>query len=65
MNTNTVFSVQYNGSRYQVREIRYSSGYVGYDMLQDRRVMNSGRFMTKQNAILEMLHILRLKVIQS
>ncbi len=65
MNTKTVFSVQYDGSRYQVREIRYSSSYVRYDVLQDRRVINSGQFLTKRTAILELLQILRLKVIQS
>lgn len=65
MNTKTIFSVQYNGSRYQVREISYSSNYVRYDMLQDRRVINSGRFLTKRCAILELLQILRLNVIQS
>lgn len=65
MNTKTIFSVQYNGSRYQVREIRYSSNYVRYDMLQDRRVINSGRFLSKRSAILELLQILRLAVIQS
>lgn len=66
MNTKTVFSVQYDGSRYQVREKRYSSNYVIYDVLQDRRVLISGdKFITKRTAILELLQILRLKIIQS
>ena len=65
MNTKTVFSVQYDGSRYQVREIRYSSSVVKYDMLQDRRVIKECQYFTKRTAILELLQILRLKVIQS
>lgn len=65
MNTKTIFSVQYNGSRYQVREIGYSSNYVRYDILQDRRLIKSGRYWTKRSAILELLQILRLAVIQS
>lgn len=65
MNTKTVFSIQYNGSRYQVRELSYSSYYVRYDMLQDRRVINSSRFLTKRTAILELLQIVRLNVINS
>lgn len=65
MNTKTVFSIQYNGSRYQVRELSYSSSYVRYDMLQDRRVINSSRFLTKRTAILELLQIVRLNVINS
>lgn len=63
MNTKTVFSIQYNGSRYQVREIRYSSAYVRFDILQDRRVINASRFLTKRTAILELLQLVRLKVI--
>lgn len=65
MNTKTVFSIQYNGSRYQVRELSYSSNYVRYDMLQDRRVINSSRFLSKHTAILELLQIVRLAVINS
>lgn len=64
MNTKTIFSVQYNGSRYQVREIS-SGSYARYDILQDRRVVKSGKFLTKRTAILELLQILRLNVIQS
>ena len=64
MNTKTVFSIQYNGSRYQVREIRYFSNYVKFDMLQDRRVINTSRFLTKRTAILELLQLVRLKVIK-
>lgn len=65
MNTKTVFSIQYNGSRYQVRELSYSSSYVRYDILQDRRVINSSRFLTKRTAILELLQMVRLNVINS
>lgn len=65
MKTKTVFSVQYDGSRYQVRETRYSSSFVRYDILQDRRVIKSDRFFTERSAILDLLQILRLKVIQS
>lgn len=65
MNTKTIFSVQYNGSRYQVREMSYSSNYARYDILQDRRVVKSGKFLSKRPAILELLQILRLNVIQS
>ena len=65
MNTKTIFSVQYNGSRYQVREISYSSYFVRYDILQDRRVIKSGKFWSRRSAILELLQILRLNVIQS
>lgn len=65
MNTKTVFSVQYDGSRFQVREMRYTSSIVGYDILQDRRVIKSSRYFTKRSAILELLHILRLSVIES
>lgn len=65
MNTKTVFSIQYNGSRYQVRELSYSRSYVRYDMLQDRRVINSSRYLTKRTAILELLQIVRLNIINS
>lgn len=65
MNTKTVFSIQYNGSRYQVRELSYSRNYVRYDILQDRRVINSSRFLTKRTAILELLQMVRLNVINS
>lgn len=65
MNTKTVFSIQYNGSRYQVRELSYSSYYVRYDILQDRRVLNNSRYLTKRAAILELLQIVRLAVIDS
>lgn len=64
MNTKTVFSIQYNGIRYQVREIRYSSDYVRYDILQNRQVVNSSRFLTKRSAILELLQLVRLNIIK-
>lgn len=64
MNTKTVFSIQYNGIRYQVREIRYSSNYVRYDILQNRQVVNSSRFLTKRSAILELLQLVRLNIIK-
>ena len=64
MNTKTIFSIQYNGIRYQVREIRYSSNYVRYDILQNRQVVNSSRFLTKRSAILELLQLVRLNVIK-
>ena len=64
MNTKTVFSIQYNGIRYQVREIRYSSDYVRYDILQNRCVVNSSRFLTKKSAVLELLQLVRLNVIK-
>lgn len=58
--------MQYNGSRYQVREISYDSSYfVRYDILQDRRIIKSSKYFTKRCAILELLQILRLAVIQS
>lgn len=63
MNTKTIFSIQYDGSRYQVREIRYASTYVKYNILQDRRVLNSSRFLTRRGAILELLQLVRLKVV--
>lgn len=64
MNTKTIFSIQYNGSRYQVREIRYSSNYVRYDMLQDRHVLKSSRFLSRRGAILDLLDRVRLNVIK-
>lgn len=64
MNTKTVFSIQYNGNRYQVREIRYSINYVRYDILQNRRVINSSRFLTKRSAILELLQLVGRNVIK-
>lgn len=64
MNTKTVFSIQYNGIRYQVREIRYSSNYVRYDILQNRRVVNMSGFFTKRSAILELLQLVRMNVIK-
>lgn len=64
MNTKTIFSIQYNGIRYQVREIRYSGNYVRYDILQNRRVVNMSRFLTKQSAILELLQLVRMNVIK-
>ena len=65
MNTSTVFSIQFDGHRYQVRELRYSSTFVVYDILQDRRVIKRSRFFTKRSAILELLQIVRLLIIQS
>ena len=65
MNTKTIFSIQYNGSRYQVRELSYSSYYVRYDILQDRRVIKSSRYLSKRTAILELLQMVRLNVINS
>lgn len=64
MNTKTIFSIQYNGIRYQVREIRYSSNYVRYDILQNRQVVNSSRFLTKRSAILELLQLVRMNIIK-
>lgn len=64
MNTKTVFSIQYNGIHYQVREIRYSGNYVRYDILQDRHVVNSSRYLTKRSAILELLQLVRLNVLK-
>lgn len=64
MNTKTIFSIQYNGIRYQVREISYSSGYVRYDILQNRRVVKSSQFLTKRSAILELLQLVRLNIIK-
>lgn len=64
MNTKTIFSIQYNGSRYQVREIRYSSYIDRYDILQDRRVVKSSRYFTKKTAILGLLDLVRLNVIK-
>lgn len=64
MNTKTIFSIQYAGSRYQVREFSYSSSYVKYDILQDRRVLNSSRFLSRRGAILELLQLVRLNVIK-
>lgn len=63
MNTKTIFSIQYNGNRYQVRELRYSSNYVRYDILQNRQVLNNSRFLSKRGAILELLQMVRLNVI--
>ena len=65
MNTKTIFSIQYNGSRYQVREIRYSGNIVRYDILQDRRVVESSKYYTMKTAILGLLQMVRLKVILS
>lgn len=64
MNTKTIFSIQYNGIRYQVREIRYSSNYVRYDILQNRHVVNSSQFLTKRSAVLELLQLVRMNVIK-
>lgn len=64
MNTKTVFSVQYNGSRYQVRKISIDfSSYVTFDILQDRRVIKA-KYYSERSAILELLQIIRLKIIQ-
>lgn len=65
MTTKTVFFIQYDGSRYQVRATQYGSGYATYDILQDRRVLMHSKYYTRKNAILELLQIVRLKVIQS
>lgn len=64
MNTKTIFSIQYNGSRYQVREIRYSSTYVRFDILQDRRVIKKSRFFTKRTAIWELLQLVRFNILK-
>lgn len=65
MATKTIFSIQYDGSRYQVRATQYGSGHATYDILQDRRVLNSGKYYSRKAAMLELLQIVRLKVIQS
>ena len=63
MNTKTVFSVQYNGNRYQVRETRCSSTFVKYDILQNRRVVISDKYLTKRTAILMLCDSIRRQVV--
>lgn len=65
MKTETIFSAQYNGARYQVRKISIDSGeFVKYDILQDRRVLRKV-FYTKRAAILDLLYYLIKEVVRS
>lgn len=65
MKTKTIFSIQYNGIRYQVRELSYSSIVVRYDILQDRHVINTSRFFTKRSAVIELLQLVRFDIINN
>ena len=62
MNTKAIVSVSFKGDRYKVRKLCCSSYYAKYDILQNRRIIKSG-MITERNAILELLNILRLRVI--
>lgn len=62
MNTKTIVSISYKGDRYQVRKLSYSSYFVKFDILQNRRVIKSN-LMTERSAIMELLNILRFRVI--
>lgn len=62
MNTKTIFSAQYMGHRYQLKEIIISSQFVTYSILQDRRVVKS-RLIGRKRALLEFVSLLQFKVI--
>lgn len=65
MKTETIFSAQYNGARYQVRRISTDSGeFVKYDILQDRRLLRKF-FFSKNKAILKLLYLLMIEVARS
>ena len=58
MNTKTIISLQFNGHRIQVVEIRYEwRDYVTYDVLQDRRKIRSN--VTRMSAAYELITIIR------
>ncbi len=62
MNTKTIFSAQYEGNRFQLIEVGYSSQFVTYSILQNRRVIKS-RLIGRRCAMLEFNNVLRLKII--
>lgn len=61
MNSKTIVSVSYKGDRYKVRKVFYSSEFVKFDILQNRRIVK-GCLLTERSAILELLNILRIRV---
>ena len=62
MNTKTILSAQYEGNRYQLIEVGYSSQFVTYNILQNRRVVKS-HLSGRRCAMLEFANVLRFKII--
>lgn len=58
MSKKTIISLQFKGHRFQVIEERFDwSTHVGYDVLQDRRVLRSNT--TLINAAYQLIEIIR------
>ena len=64
MNKKTILSAQYNGHRYQLIEVSYSSEFVTYSILQDRKVVKS-RLMVRKCAMMEFISMLRWEIINN
>ena len=62
MNTKTIISALYNGHRFQLIKVSYSSGFVTYSILQDRRVVRSN-MIGRVSSLFEFAHMLRMKII--
>lgn len=62
MNTKTIVSISFKGDRYKLRKLSYSSYFVKFDILQNRRVIKFN-LMTERSAIIVLLDILRARVI--
>lgn len=62
MTTKTIIGAQYEGQRYQLIEVGYSSEFVTYSILQDRRVVKS-RMIGRKSSLIEFTNMLRSKII--
>lgn len=62
MNKKTILSAQYNGQRFQLVEVSYSSEFVTSSILQDRRVVKS-RLIGRRSSLLMFADMLRFKII--
>lgn len=62
MNTKTIISALYKGHRYQLIEVSYSSEYITYSILQDRRVVRS-HLIGRRSSLLMFADMVRFKII--
>lgn len=62
MNKKTILSAQYDGHRYQLIEVSYSSEFVTYSILQDRRVIKS-RLIGRRSSMMEFTRMLQMEII--
>lgn len=62
MNTKTIISALYNGHRFQLIEVCYSSEFVTYSILQDRRIVKS-QLIGRKSSLFEFANMVRYKII--